>query len=97
MLTHMQLLLGILLYFMSDMVQFNASTMSNKESRYWAVEHVSMMLIAVVLITMGRITSKKLTEGEARHKRMFIFNVIALVLIVIAITMSGRGIFSWPG
>jgi uncharacterized membrane protein len=96
MLTHTQLLLGIFLYFMSDVVQFNEATMSNKELRYWAVEHVSMMLIAIVLITMARITSKKLTEAEAKHKRMFVFNTIALVLIVLAIAMSGRGIFSWP-
>jgi hypothetical protein len=90
--THIQLLLGIILYFTSDIVQFNEATMSNKELRYWAVEHVSIMLVAVVLITMARITSKKLAESEAKHKRMFLFNAIALLLILVAIAMSGRGI-----
>lgn len=92
--THLQLLVGILLYFKSDLVQFNASTMKNAELRYWAVEHVSLMLIAVVLITMARITSKKLTDPVAKHKRMFVFNSLALVIIVISIIMSGRPLIS---
>jgi hypothetical protein len=95
MLTHIQLLLGIVLYFMSDMVQFNEATMSNKELRYWAVEHATIMVIAITLITMARITSKKLADAVAKHKRMFIFNAIALLLILMAIMMSGRGFFSW--
>lgn len=97
MLTHIQLLLGIILYFVSDMVQFNEATMSNKELRYWAVEHVTIMLIAIILITMARITSKKLTDAVAKHKRMFIFNALALLLILMAIMMSSRGFFSWSG
>ena len=88
--THMQLLVGMVLYFVSDLVQFNASTMKNKDLRYWAVEHLTIMLIAIVLITMARITSRKLSGDEARHKRMFIFNAIALVLIITGIIMSGR-------
>jgi len=90
--THMQLLVGLILYFVSDVVQFNEATMSNKDLRYWAVEHISIMLISIVLITMARITSKKMNSDDAKHKRMFIFNAIALVLIVMAIAMSGRGI-----
>lgn len=92
--THLQLLMGVLLYFISDMVQFNSSTMKNAELRYWAVEHVTMMAIAIVLITMARITSKKLTDSVAKHKRMFVFNAIALLLIVVSIVMSGRGVIS---
>jgi hypothetical protein len=90
--THTQLLVGIILYMVSDVVQFNESTMSNKDLRYWAVEHVSLMLIAVVLITMARITAKKLATDTAKHKRMVVFNSIALLLILVAIAMSGRGI-----
>ncbi len=92
--THLQLLIGIILYFKSSMVQFNSDTMKNAELRYWAVEHGTLMLIAIVLITMARITSKKLSEAEAKHKRMFIFNVIALGLIILSIIMSGRPLIS---
>jgi len=90
--THLQFLLGLLLYFVSPFVQFNSSTMKDATTRYWTVEHVSMMIIAVVLITVARSTSKKMTEDESKHKRLFIFNTIALLIILAAITMSGRGI-----
>ena len=60
--------------------------------RYWAVEHFSIMLIAIVLITLARTTTKKLTNDKAKHKRVFIFTAVAFVLILLAIVMSGRGI-----
>jgi low temperature requirement protein LtrA len=90
--THMQLLIGLVLYFVSDVVQFNEGTMKNKDLRYWAVEHLAIMLVSVVLITMARITSKKMATDEAKHRRMVVFNGAALVLILLAIAMSGRGI-----
>lgn len=94
--THTQLLLGLILYFVSPAVIFEGASMSNKVARYWLVEHASMMAIAIVLITMARITAKKMTDTVAKHKRLFIFNAIALVIILVAIMQSGRGFFSFP-
>jgi len=92
--THSQLLLGLILYVVSSNVQFNGSTMKDATIRYWTVEHITIMIIAIVLITMARITAKKLTADEAKHKRLFIFNALALLLILAGITMSGRGIIN---
>lgn len=89
--THIQLLIGLVQYMVSDVVQFNEATMKNKELRYWAVEHITIMLIAIALITIARISVKKMTSDEAKHKRMFVFNALALLLILVAIAMSGRG------
>jgi uncharacterized membrane protein SirB2 len=90
------LLLGLILYFVSPLVIFDGASMKNAVARYWLVEHITMMLIAVVLITMARVTAKKMTDAVAKHKRLFIFNLIALIFIVAAIAMSGRGFFSFP-
>lgn len=90
--THLQLLVGLILYTQSDWVQFGKLAMKVKQVRYWTVEHISIMLIAIVLITMARITAKKMTSDEAKHKRLFIFNLLALVFILTGIAMSGRGI-----
>ena len=90
--THLQFVLGLLLYFVSPFVQFNSSTMKDATTRYWTVEHVSMMIISVALITAARNTAKKMTVDESKHKRLFIFNTIALLIILAAIGMSGRGI-----
>src|SRR5688572_25910561 len=90
--THMQLLAGLILYFVSPRVQFGATTMSDKFTRYWTVEHITAMLIAVVLITLARSTSKRMTQDEAKHRRMAIFNFVALAVILAVIWMSGRPI-----
>jgi uncharacterized membrane protein len=88
--THMQLLIGLILYFLSPFVKFGSETMSDKTTRYWTVEHLTAMIIAVVLITLARTTSKRMTEDSAKHKRMAIFNTIALLIIIATIMTSGR-------
>ncbi|MEQ8425096.1 MAG: cytochrome B [Cyclobacteriaceae bacterium] len=90
--THTQLLVGLLLYFVSPFVQFGGNTMKDATTRYWTVEHAFMMIIAIVLITLTRTSTKKLTDDNAKHKRVFIMTTLALVIIVIAIIMSGRGL-----
>lgn len=90
--THMQLLLGLVLYFVSPFVQFSGAAMKEASTRYWLVEHNTAMLIAIVLITLARTTSKKMVSDQAKHKRMFIFNTIALAIILVTIWLSGRDI-----
>ncbi|MBL7871032.1 MAG: cytochrome B [Cyclobacteriaceae bacterium] len=94
--THTQLLFGLIQYFVSPVVIFSGASMKDPIARYWLVEHGVMMLIAIVLITVARITAKKMTETGARHKRLFIFNALALIIILVAIAQSGRGFFSFP-
>ncbi len=92
--THMQLLVGLILYFVSPFVKFGPTTMSDKTTRYWAVEPIVGMLVAVVLITLARTTAKRMASDEAKHKRMAIFNFVALVVIVAMIWLSGRPIIN---
>jgi uncharacterized membrane protein len=91
--THIQFLLGLILYFVSPNVQFTSGTMKDATLRYWAVEHLVGMLIAVVLITIARSTSKRMKESLAKHKRLAIFNSIALIIIIATILQSGRTVF----
>ncbi len=91
--THIQFLLGLILYFVSPNVQFTENTMKDSVLRYWAVEHLVGMLIAVVLITVARSTAKRMTESLAKHKRLAIFNSIALLIIIATIMQSGRTVF----
>lgn len=95
--THTQLLVGLALYFSSSFVVFGSETMKDSSLRYWTVEHITLMLVAIGLITMARITAKKMTDDAAKHKRMFVFNTLALVIILLAIAMSQRGFFAITG
>jgi hypothetical protein len=49
------------------------------------MEHSTMMIIAIVFITLARILSKKATTDEAKFKKLFTFSLIALILIIVAI------------
>ena len=90
--THLQLSAGIVLYVISPNVQFGDQTMKEATLRYWTVEHALMMIIAIVLITAARSTSRRMQDDTAKQKRLVIFNVIALVIIVGSLFMSGRGV-----
>ncbi|CAN5417278.1 cytochrome B [soil metagenome] len=96
-LTHTQLLIGLVLFFVSPFVQFGGGVMKDATLRYWTMEHNVIMLIAIVFITLARTTSKKMPDGTAKHKRMLIFNSIALVLILVGIAMAKRGFFPHVG
>ncbi len=84
---HVQLLIGVVLYFFSPLTK---GPMSEAISRYWKVEHLSMMVIAIVLITIGNAKSKKIAAAAAKHKTIAIFFGIALILIVVSILMMTK-------
>lgn len=90
---HVQLLLGIILYFISPFVQFGANTMKDATTRYWTVEHAVMMIFAIALITIGHSRSKKAATPEAKHRAIAIFYILAVVVIVAAIVQSQRPLF----
>lgn len=84
---HTQLLLGLLLYFVSPYVNF--SSMADKVYRYWTVEHMSLNIISILLITLGRIRMKKVSNNlpEAKHRVLFLFTVAGFVLLVVSLLM----------
>ncbi len=87
--SHIQLLVGLVLYFISPIVEASLSDMGNamKEPalRFWAVEHIAAMIIGIAIITMGRIMSKKASSDLIRFRRQAIYFLLATVLIFSAI------------
>jgi len=85
-----QFLLGIVLYaFMSPGTKaaFNdfGAAMKNPDLRFYAVEHILMMIIALVLVHIGRSKSKKDVAPWKKHRSTAIFYGISLLLILAAI------------
>lgn len=89
--THTQLLIGLVLYVMSPKVNFDL--ISEKVFRFFTIEHIFMMLIAIVLITIGRIKSKKMV-GADRHRTVLYFYTMALIIIIVAIPWPFRNLGS---
>ena len=87
---HIQLLLGLVLYFISPngISNFSGANMKDSASRLLMLEHPLMMLIAIVLITVGYSTAKRMIDGPKRHKRILIFYGLGLVLILSRIPWS---------
>lgn len=88
--THIQLLLGLGLYFISPKVAFSGDVMGNTLLRFYTVEHLVMMLIAIILITVGHKKSKTPNRDIEKHKNIAIYYGIALVLILAAIPWPFR-------
>jgi hypothetical protein len=91
---HIQFLLGLVLYFLSPFVKTEdmAGAMKDATLRYWTVEHSIMMLIAIILITIGYSKSKKIVDDVVKHRTVSIFYGLALIIILVAIVLSGRPI-----
>lgn len=89
----LQLLTGLVLYFFLSpvtklaMSDFGAA-MKDADLRFYAVEHFAMMLIAVVLVHIGRAKSKKAKTDQGKFKIASIFFLIALVIMIAAIPWS---------
>ncbi|RZA03115.1 MAG: cytochrome B [Sphingobacteriaceae bacterium] len=90
---HTQLLIGIVLYIISPMVQFTSETMKNPTLRYFAVEHWFGMIIAIALITIGHAKSKKIVLPEIKHRTIAIYYAIALTVVVGTLIMGHIPVF----
>lgn len=80
--THIQLLVGILLYFVSPMVQSFSVAMKDSTLRLYALEHPLINIIAVILITFGFSKHKKATTSNAKFKSIAIMYSLGLILIL---------------
>ena len=89
---HTQLLIGIVIYFLSPLVQYSNMGAAMKEPtlRYWTVEHWAMMVFAIVLITVGHAKSKRALDAINKHRAIAMYYGLALLVILAAIYQSGR-------
>ena len=90
----LQMLLGLLLYgFLSPITtamfdNFGAA-MRDPVARFWAVEHPTMMIAAVVLAHLGRILGRKAPTPAAKRTRQLVCFGLATILMIVATP--------WPG
>src|SRR5687767_7191005 len=99
----LQMLLGLLLYFVLSPFTTQAlsdfgAAMKNSGLRFWAVEHVFGMIIALVLAHVGRVRVRN-APAARKHRLTAIFLGLALLAILASIPWpgmpSGRPLFRW--
>ena len=64
--------------------------MKNAAARFFAVEHLLGMVIAIILIHVGYSYSKKNVADSVKHKRTLLFYGLALLIILISIPWPFR-------
>jgi len=83
--SHIQLLVGLLLYFLGpkglNTIVRVEGFMKDSVARFYAVEHISMMIIAIALITVGYSRGKKQEESKRKYKIVAIFYGLGLLII----------------
>ena len=93
-LAHLQLLVGLVQYFftstytkvaMADM----GAAMKDPTLRYYAVEHITAMIIAIVLIQLGRTFSKRKSSDTDKHRTVAIYTLMATLIIVGTLAQKG--------
>lgn len=77
---HIQLLIGLVLYFVSSKVRLDAP-MANDQVRFFTLEHALMMILAIVLITIGRKRAEKAPHPKLKHTMIVISYTISLAII----------------
>ena len=89
-----QLLLGLILYFTGlwfEKVKAGmGEVMKDPAERFFAVEHALMMIIAWLLVHIGRSSVKRADTDAGKHKRALIFFGIALIIILMMIPWPFR-------
>lgn len=94
-LCHVQLLLGLIMYatrlksYISESTRTGQTSLTDSVVRYWRYEHISMMILAIALVTIGRAVSKRAKTEPGKQLRVAIFYLLGLAIMLYAIP--------WPG
>lgn len=91
-----QLLLGLSLYFSSPFgfkllksIGWSAA-MKDPFARFWTVEHMSGMLIAILLVHVGYAGTKGLRPSAGKFRRLFWCTLLALLVIAVTVPWPFR-------
>ncbi|RYG05955.1 MAG: hypothetical protein EOO02_02180 [Chitinophagaceae bacterium] len=97
---HIQLMIGIVLYAKSPWVKLfqQSKFRAGNEAVFFGMIHISGMLVAIVLLTIGSAKAKREKTDTLKYRTMFRWFFAALILIMILIPwpfspLSSRGLF----
>jgi hypothetical protein len=91
-------LIGLSLWFFGPkgfkMIQAMGMSAAMKESatRFYAIEHITLMLIAIILLHIGKSQGKKAISDKSKHVRTMVFYLLALLLMLISIPWPFRAV-----
>lgn len=97
---HIQFLLGLWLYFISPLVQTFLhnfkDAMHDRQARFFGLEHITVMLLAIIVITIGSAKAKRKRSDKQKFRTMAIWFTIGLLLILSSIPWPFSPLISRP-
>jgi hypothetical protein len=97
---HIQFMLGLWLYFVSPVVDYFLKNFGQavhmREIRFFGMEHITMMVVAVTLLTIGSVKTKQADTDQKKFKTMFVWYSISLLIIFLSIPWSFSPFTSRP-
>jgi len=97
---HIQVTLGIILTFVSGKVNYGTNWMKAEningvaEFRFFGLEHIIIMILAAVVLTIGRKKAEKKLDANAKHKTVLVWYTVTLLIILAGIPWPFRGFTS---
>ena len=88
---HIQLLIGLVLYFISPNVKFIEGWMKVNQLRFYGMEHLLIMVIAIAVVTIGRKKAENASNIAKKHGTIVKWFTIGLILILAGIPWPFRG------
>ncbi|TAF11618.1 MAG: hypothetical protein EAZ75_01285 [Flavobacteriia bacterium] len=79
---HIQLLIGLILYFVSPLGADQLGNMKDAAMRLTSLEHPLINIIALALITIGWSKHKKEESNNGKFKKIAVFYTLGLLLIL---------------
>jgi len=86
--SHIQLVIGMAVYILSPLVNMKVTGIqvtSFPEYTFFKYVHISLMISAIVLITIGSAKAKRTTGDQEKYKVMLKWFLMASVVLLIAI------------
>ena len=80
---HIQLVIGLILYFISPVGMAVLGEMKNADLRLTSLEHPLTNIIAIILITIGWSKHKSKTTDTEKFKTFFVFYGLGLFLLLL--------------
>ena len=100
-----QMLLGLLMYLavsptMTAIRENFGASMKDPAARFWAVEHITMMMGAVILTHVGRVLARKSASADSKKMKLIICFGMATALMFLGTPWpgmaAGRPLFRLP-
>lgn len=73
---------------------FNSDAMASPMIRFFTMEHIMLMVLAIACLTIGNMRAKRIPVPSLKTKTIFVWFLIGFILIMAGVPWPFRGLGS---